>query len=243
MTQYAKWRALLGQRDKLVPRWNGGRMAAALLMVANASAGSADVEAVRLARTELERSADVDYRETANQSELDAVIRELSGRVLVVAGGDGSLHTAVNALNRSGTLGSTTVGLIPLGTGNDMARTTDIPFDPVEAARVVLTGEPSPLAVLVEDDRSVVINAVHVGIGAEAVRLGAAVKKWLGPAGYPVGAVMAGVTTAETAMIAATASTTKSSSATGGDMTRMVTVMSRPSRWPISSAISRPAAK
>jgi diacylglycerol kinase (ATP) len=54
---------------------------------------------------------------------------------LVVAGGDGLVHVAVQAL-----AGSTTrLGIIPAGTGNDVARSLDIPrSDPRRAADVVV---------------------------------------------------------------------------------------------------------
>ena len=50
-------------------------------------------------------------------------------RRIVVAGGDGSLHAVVTALHRRHELASRTLGLIPLGTGNDFARTLGIPLD------------------------------------------------------------------------------------------------------------------
>lgn len=56
---------------------------------------------------------------------------------LVVAGGDGMVHLAVQALAGS----QTRLGLIPAGTGNDVARTLDIPRkDPIAAADVVIGG-------------------------------------------------------------------------------------------------------
>ncbi|MEO5651956.1 MAG: diacylglycerol kinase [Marmoricola sp.] len=56
---------------------------------------------------------------------------------LVVVGGDGMVHLAVQALAES----STRLGLIPAGTGNDVARNFDIPRgDPAAAADVVIGG-------------------------------------------------------------------------------------------------------
>lgn len=168
-------------------------MSESLVVVANAGAGSADSQAVRRALDVLRRSAtSVSLSETSSPAELDAVVRELDGRTLVVAGGDGSLHAAVNALHRADAL-STTVGLIPLGTGNDLARTVHIPRDPESAARVVLAGRPTTHELLEGADGTVAVNAVHLGIGAEAVRLGARAKQRLGPVGYPIGALLAGV--------------------------------------------------
>ncbi len=49
------------------------------------------------------------------------------GERLVVAGGDGSVHEAVNGIIRSGT--SVALGVIPTGTGNDFAKACDVPLD------------------------------------------------------------------------------------------------------------------
>jgi diacylglycerol kinase family enzyme len=173
-------------------------MSPSLVVVANADAGTADADAVRAALSVLRQGAAPELRETSTPEELDEVVSELEGRTLVVAGGDGSLHAAVNALHRANLLTGATVGLIPLGTGNDMSRTVGIPRDPVEAARVVLDGTATPHELLERHEPpdaapSVSINAVHLGIGAEAVRLGARAKQQLGPAGYPIGAALAGV--------------------------------------------------
>jgi diacylglycerol kinase (ATP) len=57
--------------------------------------------------------------------------------VLVVCGGDGMVHLALQAV--AGT--KTALGMIPAGTGNDVARYFDLPRkDPVAAADVVLAG-------------------------------------------------------------------------------------------------------
>jgi diacylglycerol kinase (ATP) len=56
---------------------------------------------------------------------------------LVVCGGDGMVHLAVQALAGSGTA----LGLIPAGTGNDVARYFDLPRkDPLAAADIVVGG-------------------------------------------------------------------------------------------------------
>ena len=56
---------------------------------------------------------------------------------LVVCGGDGSFHLGLQAV--AGT--QTPIGLIPCGTGNDVARYLDVPRrDPVAAAQLVVEG-------------------------------------------------------------------------------------------------------
>lgn len=46
---------------------------------------------------------------------------------IIVAGGDGSIHEAVNGILRAG--GKTRLGVIPSGTGNDFAKACDISLD------------------------------------------------------------------------------------------------------------------
>lgn len=58
--------------------------------------------------------------------------------VVVVAGGDGTLNHAVNDL--AGRLPDVRFGLVPVGTGNDFARSAGVPDDPAEAARVIASG-------------------------------------------------------------------------------------------------------
>ncbi|GGT08648.1 diacylglycerol/lipid kinase family protein [Nonomuraea spiralis] len=88
-------------------------------------------------------------------------------RVPVVLGGDGSVHALVAALLERGRLNAAPIGLIPMGTGNDLARTLGLPLDPAEAARVVLAGHERAMDLLIDDDGGVVVNAVHLGVGAQ----------------------------------------------------------------------------
>ena len=105
-----------------------------LLLIANADAGSAETAALDVALGVLREDVDVEVARTGNPGELDGVLHRAGCRRIVVAGGDGSLHAVVTALHRRHELGKRTLGLIPLGTGNDFARTLEIPLDPGEAA-------------------------------------------------------------------------------------------------------------
>lgn len=57
-----------------------------------------------------------------------------AGRV-VVAGGDGSIHEAVNGIMRA--TASARLGVIPTGTGNDFAKACNIPLDWEQATRLL----------------------------------------------------------------------------------------------------------
>jgi YegS/Rv2252/BmrU family lipid kinase len=161
------------------------------LLIGNADAGSA--EELDAALEVLRRGGDLEVAGTASPEELEAVLARHDGRTVVVAGGDGSLHAVVSAFHRRGELDKVVLALVPLGTGNDFARGAHIALDPAEAARLVLEGRPRPVDLLVDDSGGVVVNNVHVGVGADASRSAGPWKRRLGPVGYVVGAVMTGL--------------------------------------------------
>jgi diacylglycerol kinase (ATP) len=79
---------------------------------------------------ELHRSSDV--------GELEVEIRrrvEDGQNLIVVAGGDGSVHEATNGILSAG--GAASLGVVPTGTGNDFAKACDIPLDWEHAVRLL----------------------------------------------------------------------------------------------------------
>ena len=169
-----------------------------LLVIANADAGGGETEALEVALGVLRESTDVEVAKTGNPGELDGVLHRAGCRRIVVAGGDGSLHAVVNALHRRHELDKRTLGLIPLGTGNDFARTLGIPLDAAESAVALLEGEVRRMDLIVDELGGVVVNQVHAGASAQASRRGARWKSRLGPfgfgiLGYPIGAALAAV--------------------------------------------------
>lgn len=133
---------------------------------------------------------------TASPADLDAALDRRAGRLPVVAGGDGSLHLLVQALRERAELTATAVGLLPMGTGNDLARTVGVPLEPPAAALAVLRGTARPLDLLVDDAGNVVVNAAHLGVGAQAAKAAVALKPGLGRVGYRLTSVVAGATAA-----------------------------------------------
>ncbi|MGI9084366.1 MAG: diacylglycerol/lipid kinase family protein [Aeromicrobium sp.] len=167
-----------------------------LIALANADAGSSTEEATAEAVEVLRTRFDV---EVVTTSTPDEVRHELEARkdvdTVVVLGGDGSLHTVVAALREIGRLDAVTLGLVPLGTGNDYARSLGLPLEPAKAAQVVVDGHVEHVDLVIDGDDKVVVNAAHIGIGAEAAAKAKPWKKVLGPAGYAVGALITGFTT------------------------------------------------
>jgi YegS/Rv2252/BmrU family lipid kinase len=164
-----------------------------LLVVTNEAAGGTADAQVDAALTVLRSATDVRREVCREPDDLGRVLDGLGERALVVVGGDGSVHTAVATLLSRGELSADRpIGLIPLGTGNDLARTLGIPLDPAAAARALLAGRSRPLDLVVDDAGGVVVNAVHLGVGAEAAEKASALKDRLGRAAYAVGSVAAG---------------------------------------------------
>ena len=174
-----------------------------LLVISNAGAGPADEESLQAALAVLRTHTDVEVQATSNPGELNGALHRAGSRRIVVAGGDGSLHAVVSTLYRRNDLKNAVLGILPLGTGNDFARTNDIPLDIEEAAQVLVDGEPRPMDLIVDVVGEIVVNNVHAGAGAQAGRHGAVWKERLhsvgagkvnlGKLGYPIGALIAAV--------------------------------------------------
>ncbi|MFC5753932.1 diacylglycerol/lipid kinase family protein [Actinomadura rugatobispora] len=177
-----------------------------MLIFTNANAGTHDAETVERVAGLLrsEGGGEVIVQPSRSPEDIDRALDEHAaglggahgpgGRPLVVAaGGDGSIHGLVAALHARGELDRWTVGLLPMGTGNDLARNLGIPLEPERAARLLLGGTTRDLDLLVDEDGGVVLNAVHVGIGAVAARSATRFKPYLKAAAFPLGAVLAGL--------------------------------------------------
>jgi diacylglycerol kinase (ATP) len=165
-----------------------------LLAIANADAGTTTDDAIDAVVKELRSASDVELVSTASPEDLEQALTahpDVDG--VVVLGGDGSLHAVVAALRSAGRLADVVVGLVPLGTGNDFAATLELPPDPQDAARVISAGATRAIDLIIDGDDGVVVNAAHVGIGAEAAAAARPWKKALGPLGYPVAAFLTGL--------------------------------------------------
>lgn len=102
--------------------------------------------------------------------------------LVIVGGGDGTVNATAEALIETGL----PLAVLPLGTGNDLARTLGIPLEPEEAAKVIADGILRRIDVGLANDRPF-FNAATIGLSNEAARrLTGEVKRRWGPLGYPL---------------------------------------------------------
>ena len=163
-----------------------------LLAIANADAGTADEQAISDVVAALPGKVEL-VMTSSPQDLADALAAHPAVDGVVALGGDGSLHAVVEALRSAGRLADVVIGLVPLGTGNDFAATLGLPDDPVEATNVITAGRTRQIDLIIDGRDHVVVNAAHIGIGADAAKAARPWKKALGPLGYVIGAVLTGI--------------------------------------------------
>jgi diacylglycerol kinase (ATP) len=81
---------------------------------------------------------------TADEGELEAVVRGAEGRRLVLAGGDGTVHALANL----GVRDLPVAALLPAGRANNVARALGIPVDWTAAAELAVRGRPAAVDAL-----------------------------------------------------------------------------------------------
>lgn len=106
---------------------------------------------------------------------------------VIVGGGDGSLSAAARVLAGTGAV----LGLLPLGTANDFARTLRIPGGLAAAARVIARGRVRRVDVGWAGGRAF-LNAASVGVSSELTRrMDDGLKRRAGRLAYPVASAAA----------------------------------------------------
>lgn len=158
---------------------------ALLVINAHSRRGADATETVKQA---LERAGvPILFRPCPESSGLADLIRGHAGQVdrVVIGGGDGTLNAAAPGLLDAGL----PLGIVPLGTANDLARTLDVPTDPEAAARVIAEGRTRRID-LGEVNGHPFFNVASVGFGVALTRaLTHDSKKRWGVLGYGVAAL------------------------------------------------------
>src|SRR5215210_7782541 len=107
--------------------------------------------------------------------------------LLILGGGDGSVSSVVDFLAHRDVV----LGLLPLGTANDFARTLGIPSDIEGACQTIAGGKVVDVDLGLTGD-NYYVNVASVGLRVEATRaLSPWMKKSVGPLAYPVAAIKA----------------------------------------------------
>jgi diacylglycerol kinase (ATP) len=102
--------------------------------------------------------------------------------LVIIGGGDGTLNASAKALVDT----QLPLGVLPLGTANDFARTIGLPADPLAAARLITEIEPRPID-LGEVNGHLFFNVASIGFSAElAAELSAEAKARFGKLGYAI---------------------------------------------------------
>ena len=111
--------------------------------------------------------------------------------LLVTGGGDGTVSTVAGLLADLPAGSRPVLGVLPLGTANDFARTLDLPAELSAAVAVLTTGQ----VVDVDLGRAnglPFLNVASLGLSVAATRaLRPGLKRRLGPLAYPVSALVA----------------------------------------------------
>lgn len=163
------------------------------LLLRNAAAGSDDAEVVQAVAGGLAARGPAEVVATTGADDLDAALATAGDRTIVVCGGDGSVQLAVQRARVAGLLDELVFGVVPLGTGNDLAGHLGLDADPSAAVQRLVASRAVATDLVVTDDDQVVVNAVHVGIGVEAAEQAQDRKETFGQLAYPLGALVAGV--------------------------------------------------
>lgn len=120
------------------------------------------------------------------REELSPLIRRMRDRVsrVILGGGDGTMNAAAPGLRDTGL----PLGILPLGTANDLARTLDIPAEPELAAAVIVGGHTTRLDLGCVNGHPF-FNVASLGLSVDITRrLTKVLKRRWGRLAYPIAA-------------------------------------------------------
>jgi diacylglycerol kinase (ATP) len=165
-----------------------------VLLVSNPSSGSSKGEIVEEIAATLGSLGEVRRVEPSLESfeeTLRAAAHDVS--LVVTAGGDGTINQTVNAL--ADRFQDLRFALVPMGTGNDLARTLDIPMEPSDAAEAIVEGAERSIDVSAASSAGAERLFVNACMGGFPVEVDEAIdpdlKKRLGPVAFVIGGIKA----------------------------------------------------
>ena len=105
-------------------------------------------------------------REGDAKAHAERITSDGNSNILVALGGDGTLHDIINGFKN---FESNSLGLIPLGTGNDFAATAKIPLDVKRAAEIIAFRQPRHIDFIEFSNGLRSINIAGMGIDVDVL--------------------------------------------------------------------------
>jgi diacylglycerol kinase (ATP) len=136
-----------------------------------------------------ESGVQVIARDCERASDLSDLIRATKREIesVIIGGGDGTLNAALPGLLETGL----PLGIIPLGTANDLARTLGVPTNLAAAAGIIARGKVQPVDIG-EVNGHLFFNVASIGFGVDLTRaLTRDSKRRFGTVGYAIAALRA----------------------------------------------------
>jgi diacylglycerol kinase (ATP) len=137
------------------------------LFISNQKSGKADNEFDHA--VEILKASEINLieEETEDPSLINELIRQNRGKIdtVILAGGDGTMSSAAGLLSECGLA----LGILPVGTANDLARTLKIP-ESIEAAAAIIANGCLHSIDLGKVNDHWFINAAHIGLGVKINR-------------------------------------------------------------------------
>lgn len=137
---------------------------------------------------------DVTVHQPGSEDETRSLTSELSeggARIVIAAGGDGTVNSVVQGLVQAG--GAAALAILPLGTGNDLCRSLSIPIDARQAAGLVDQGEPRRIDIIRTTSAGQIAHYANMATGGNTGqfmdRLTDDMKRFWGPLVYLRGVV------------------------------------------------------
>ncbi len=161
-----------------------------LLILNGKGAGNDDLrDAITTLR---EEGFEIAVRVTFEKGDGDRYVKEaitLRAATVVAGGGDGTINEVATALAASEAEHRPVLGILPLGTANDFARTLGIPATLEQAVQIITDGQLRAVD-LGEVNQHLFLNVSSIGFSAELARnLTAESKKRWGVGGYALAAL------------------------------------------------------
>ncbi|MGJ0485500.1 MAG: lipid kinase [Methylomicrobium sp.] len=134
------------------------------LFISNKKSGKADNELDGAVRILKELGVNLIEEESEDSFHINELIRQHRDKIdtVILAGGDGTMSSAAGSLSECGLA----LGILPMGTANDLARTLKIP-ESVEAAAAIIANGRLHAIDLGKVNNHYFVNAAHIGLGVK----------------------------------------------------------------------------